>query len=96
MGLTLSADNVNPNLYFSAANFYYDIAKDYNKALTNVTKATDKNPKAYYMFLLKAKIEKALGDKASAKADAEKCVQLATEAKNDDYVRGGNMLLKSL
>ncbi|MDE3125422.1 MAG: DUF2911 domain-containing protein [Bacteroidota bacterium] len=92
----LAGDNVNPNLYFSAANFYYDIAKDYNKALTNVTKATDMNPKAYYMFLLKAKIEKALGDKVSAKADAEKCVQLATEAKNDDYIRGANMLLKSL
>jgi hypothetical protein len=52
----LSAYNVDRNLYLPAANFYYDIAKDYNKALTNVTKATDNNPKAYYMFLLKAKI----------------------------------------
>jgi len=92
----LSADKVNPNLYFAAANFYYDLDKDLNKALANVAKATEKNPKAYYMFLLKARIEKELGDKASAKADAEKCIQLAMEEKVDDYVRAAKALLKSL
>ncbi len=92
----LSADKVTPNVYQAAANFYYDLDKDLNKALANATKATEANPKAYYLFILKAKIEKDLGDKASAKADAEKCASLAKEQKNDDYVRMANDLLKKL
>jgi len=92
----LSADKVNPNIYFTAANFYFEWDKDYNKALPNAAKALEANPNAYWVALVKAKIEKALGDKASAKASAEKVIQLATAAKNDDYVRGAKELLKSL
>jgi len=92
----VGADKVSPNTYFAAANFYYDLDKDLNKALQNVTKATDASPKAFYMFILKAKIERDLGDKASAKTDAQKCIATATEAKNDDYVRMGNELLQKL
>ena len=50
----------------------------------------------FWMFLLKAKIEKELGDKVAAKASAEKCIALATEQKNDDYVRFGNLLISNL
>lgn len=92
----LSADKVNPVVYQQAAGFYFDLDKDNNKALQCISKATDANPKAYYLFLQKARIEKAIGDKASAKADAEKCVSLAIEQKNDDYVRAGKEVLKSL
>ncbi len=92
----LSADKVNPNTYFTAANFYYDLDKDLNKALANATKAAEANANAYWVFILKAKIERDLGDKASAKADAEKCIKLATEQKNDDYVRMANDLIKKL
>ncbi|MFL9484650.1 DUF2911 domain-containing protein [Chitinophagaceae bacterium LWZ2-11] len=92
----VTADKVAPNTYFAAANFYYDLDKDYNKALANAAKATEANPKAYYMFILKAKIEKELGDKTSAKADAQKCIDLATEQKNDDYVRMGRELIGKL
>jgi len=92
----LSADKVNPNIYYSAASFYYDLDKNNLKALTNAAKATEANPKAYYMFILKAKIEKDLGDKAAAKADAETCIKLATEQKNEDYVRAGKELIQSL
>jgi len=92
----LSADKVSPNIYYSAASFYYDLDKNNLKALTNAAKATEANPKAYYMFILKAKIEKDLGDKAAAKADAETCIKLATEQKNEDYVRAGKELIQSL
>jgi tetratricopeptide (TPR) repeat protein len=92
----LTADNITANTYFAAANFYYEYDKDFNKALPLATKAAESNPKAYYFFLLKAKIEKDLGDKASAKADAEKCITGATEAKNDDYVRAGKELISKL
>ena len=46
--------------------------------------------------LLRAKIEKENGDKIGAKASAEKCIALATAAKNDDYIKQGNDLIKKL
>ncbi|MEY4552584.1 MAG: hypothetical protein RL099_912, partial [Bacteroidota bacterium] len=41
------------------------------------------------------RIEKALGDKVSAKASAQKCIDIAT-GKNADYVTFANELIKSL
>jgi hypothetical protein len=88
--------NVTADVYFAAANFYYDMDKDFDNALVCVDKAVSLNTKAYYMFLLKAKVEKELGNKKGARASAETCIKLATEAKNDDYVRNGNALIASL
>ncbi|WP_300663192.1 DUF2911 domain-containing protein [Fluviicola sp.] len=79
--------------YFRAAGYYFENGKDLSQALTWVNKATDENPKAFYMFLLKAKIEYALKDKAAGKASAEKTIVLAKEAKNDDYVALANKLI---
>jgi len=91
----LAADAVQANTYNTAANFYYEFDKDYNKALVNITKAVEGNKEAYWMLLLKARIEKALGDKVSAKASAQKCIDIAT-GKNADYVTFANELIKSL
>jgi hypothetical protein len=79
--------------YFRAAGYYFDNGKDLKKALEWATKATEENPKAFYMFNLKARIEYKLGDKAAGKASAEKSIALAKEAKNDDYVALGEKLL---
>lgn len=92
----LSAEKVNPSVYWNAANFYYEWDKDMNKALTSVNKATEASPNAFYMFLLKARIQKNLGDKVSAKASAEKCIELATVAKNDEYVKMAKELIAKL
>ncbi len=92
----LDADKVNPGLYQTAANFYYEMDKDLTKALANAKKATAANPNAFWLFLLQAKIEKESGDKVAAKASAEKCISLATTAKNDDYVKMASDLIKSL
>jgi len=92
----LSAETPNPGAYQAAANFYYEWDKDLNKALVNITKATQANPKAYWLFLLQARIQQGLGDKTAAKASAEKCIELATEAKNDDYVKMASDLIKKL
>lgn len=92
----LSATPVSPASYSAAASFYYEWDKDLNKALSNISKATEANPKAYWLFLLQARIQKDLGDKTAAKTSAEKCLELATVAKNDDYVRMANVLLKGL
>ncbi|MBC7721519.1 MAG: DUF2911 domain-containing protein [Pedobacter sp.] len=75
-----------PN-YQTAATFYYEWLKDNNKALALITKGVAETKDAFWLYLLKARIEKDLGDKVSAKASAEKCIELATAAKNGDYVR---------
>ena len=92
----LAASPVNPASYSSAATFYYEWDKDLNKALSNITKATEANPKAFWLYLQQARIQKDLGDKVAAKASAQKCVELATEAKNNDYVRMASDLIKGL
>jgi hypothetical protein len=92
----LAADKVNSSIYQTAANFYFEWDKDLTKALKNATKATESTPNGFWLFLLKAKIEKENGDKIAAKASAEKCIALATAAKNDDYVKQANDLIKKL
>lgn len=82
--------------YYQAANFYNDYDKDYKKALEYINKATEENPKAYYMFLAKARIQKSMGDKAGAKTSALKTIELAKEANNADYVNFGNKFLTEL
>ena len=73
--------------YFSAARYYYENNKDMNQALTWVNKATEQTPKAYWVFLLKANIQMKLNDKKGATETAEQVKVLATEDKNDDYVK---------
>ncbi len=82
--------------YWQAANFYYEYDKDYAKALDNVNHAIETNKDAYYMYMLKARIQKAMGDNTGAKASAGKTIELATAAKNDDYIKQANNLLKTL
>ena len=82
--------------YWQAANFYYEWDKNYDKALANVNAAIEKNQDAFYMYLLRAKIEKEQKNNASALADAKKCKELAAAQKNDDYVRQADKLIASL
>ena len=79
--------------YFQAATYYYDNNKDLSKAKMWVEKATEQNPKAFWVRLLKAKIELKMGDKNTAIATANEVISLATEAKNDDYVKMAKELI---
>ncbi len=79
--------------YFQAAGYYYDNNKDLKTALEWANKATEMNPKAYYMFMLKAKIEYKMKDNKAATATAEKVIALAKEDKNDDYVKQAEKLI---
>lgn len=92
----LSVESPSADAYAAAANYYYDYAKDLPKALTNINKATQGNPNAYWLLLTQARIQRDLGDKVSAKASAEKSIKLAETAKNEDYVRMGNDLIRKL
>jgi hypothetical protein len=62
----------NDKPYWQAANFYYEYDKDYAKALDNVNHALETNKDAYYMYMLKARIQKAAGDNAGAKGKRSK------------------------
>jgi len=79
--------------YFQAASYYYDNDKDLAKASEWVDKAIASNPKAFWMVMLKAKIQVKQKDTKGAIASAEKVVTLATEAKNDDYVAQAQKLI---
>ncbi|MEP7164062.1 MAG: DUF2911 domain-containing protein [Ferruginibacter sp.] len=82
--------------YWEAAQFYNEYEKNSAKALENVTKATEANPKAYWIWLYKAKIQKEMGDKAGALLSSNKSLELAKADKNDDYVKLNEDLIKKL
>ncbi len=90
----IEANVVNDNRpYFQAASYYYENDKDLVKASEWVDKAIAANPKAFWMVMLKAKIQAKQKDKKGAVASAEKVIALATEAKNDDYVAMAKKLI---
>jgi len=82
--------------YFNAGMYYMDNNKDLNQALTWFNKAVDQNPKAYWIQHQKANCLAKLGKKTEAVAAATKSLELATEAKNSDYVKLNEDLLKTL
>jgi Protein of unknown function (DUF2911) len=81
---------------YSAAQFYYEYDKDNVKALSAASAAVVDNPKAYWIWIYKAKIEKEMGDKKAAMASSQKSMMLATEEKNDDYVKMNQDFQKTL
>ncbi len=82
--------------YWQATQFYNEYEKNLPKALEYANKATDENAKAYWVWLYKAKIQQEMGDKSGAMASANKSLELATEDKNDDYIKMNKELLKKL
>ncbi len=82
--------------YFNAAMYYMESGKDLNKALSWFNKAVEQNPGAYYMYFQKASCLAKLGKKQEAITTATKSLALATAAKNPDYVKLNEDLLKSL
>lgn len=82
--------------YFTAAMYYMDNNKDLNKALEWFSKAADQDPSAFWVLHQKAKCLAKLGKKADAIATAKKSIEVATAAKNDDYVKLNEDLIKTL
>lgn len=80
--------------YFQAAQYYYAHDKDLDKALEWAKKAVEASPQAAHILLLKGRIQLKAGDRAGAIETATAGIELATEAKNDEYVRLNTQLLK--
>jgi hypothetical protein len=73
--------------YYQAASYYYDNNKDLTKALEWVSKATEQNPDAYWMWAKKAQIQAKMGDKKGAILTATKAGELAKADGDDAYQR---------
>ncbi|MFM7671735.1 MAG: DUF2911 domain-containing protein [Bacteroidota bacterium] len=82
--------------YYNAAMYYMDNGKDLNQALAWFDKAVVANPTAFWIHYQRANCLAKLGRKAEAIAGAEKSKQLATEAKNGDYVKLNEKLIAEL
>ena len=76
--------------YFQAANYYYETNQKTDLALTYVNKAIEQNPKAFYMWYLKARLEKRAGNNESAMAAAKKSIELAAGTPNEQEYRHNN------
>jgi len=81
---------------WQAAQFYNEYDNNPAKALEYATAAINDNPKAFWVWIYKAKIEKALGKKSDALASSQKSLELAKEAKNDDYIKINEEFQKKL
>jgi hypothetical protein len=82
--------------YFQAAMYYMDNGKDLNQALAWFNKAVEAQPDAFWVQHQWANCLAKLGQKNEAKAAAQKSKELAMAAKNDDYVKLNDKLLKEL
>ncbi|RAJ79210.1 Protein of unknown function (DUF2911) [Chitinophaga dinghuensis] len=82
--------------YFQAAMFYADQHKDLKKAVSYIDQAADAQPDAFWVMYQKARIHSMAKDNATAKAAAQKSLELATAAKSDDYVALNKKLLATL
>jgi Protein of unknown function (DUF2911)/Tetratricopeptide repeat len=82
--------------YFNAAMYYMDNGKDLNQALAWFNKAAEQQPDAFWIHHQRANCLAKLGKKDEARTAAKKSIELATAAKNDDYVKLNEKLLADL
>jgi len=82
--------------YYNAAMYYMETGKDLNQALAWFDKAVELNPTAFWIHHQRANALAKLGKKEEAKAAANKSIELAKEAKNDDYVKLNEKLLAEI
>jgi len=82
--------------YFQAALYYIENGKDLNQAVAWLDKAAIQTPDGFWIYYQKARALSKLGKKADAITASNKSKELATKAKNDDYVALNDKLQKEL
>lgn len=91
-----NAMNKDNRPYFASAMYYLENGKDMNQALTWFDKALEQNPNAFWIHHQRANALAKLGKKDEARKAANRSIELAKEAKNDDYVRLNEKLLAEI
>lgn len=82
--------------YFQAGMYYVESGRDLNQAVEWFDLAIQQNPNAFWVFHQKANALAKLGKKEEARTAANKSLELAKQASNDDYVKLNEDLLKNL
>lgn len=82
--------------YFNAAMYYLENGKDLNQAAAWFDKAIEQQPNAFWVYYQRASCLAKLGRKQDAINSANKSIELAKAAKNDDYVVLNQKLLATL
>jgi Protein of unknown function (DUF2911) len=80
-------DGPSQNDYYAMSQYYFDSGKDAKEALNFVNKALDKGEPRFWMLRHKSLVQAKLGDKKGAIESAKRSLELAKEAKNNDYIR---------
>lgn len=73
--------------YYSAASYYLTSKRDLNKALEWVNKSLTMDTEKFWVLRTKALIQAELGDRKGAIMTANRSLELAREAKNNDYIK---------
>jgi hypothetical protein len=81
-----NAMNKDNKPYFQSAMYYMETGKDLNKANAWFDKAIEQNPTAFWIYYNKANCLAKMGKKSEAIAVSNKSIELASAAKNDDYI----------
>jgi hypothetical protein len=75
------------NDYYAAASYYASEDKNLEQALEWMNKSIEMGNERFWVLRQKSLLQAKLGDKAGAIATAKRSLELATEAKNNDYVK---------
>jgi hypothetical protein len=82
------------NDYYSAAVYYLESGKDINKAKTWIDKAVELRTDAFWYYRQQSLIYAKAGDKKGAIKAAQKSLEMAKAAGNDDYIALNQKSLK--
>jgi tetratricopeptide (TPR) repeat protein len=83
--------------YFQVANYYNERNENLDKAYEYVNRAIKDNPKAYYMYYLKARIAQKLDMVEEAIAAAEKSIEVAKGTPSEaEYKRLNTRIIRAL
>jgi tetratricopeptide (TPR) repeat protein len=83
--------------YFQAANYYYETERKTELAKTYVDKAIEQDPKAFYIWYLKARIERRMGNNDEAIIAARKSMELAKGTPNEyEYLHNNQKLIDDI
>lgn len=91
-----NAMNKDSKPYFQSAMYYMENDKDLAKANEWLDKAIAQDPTAFWVWHQKANCLAKMGKKSEAVTAANKSIELAKAAKNDDYVALNQKLLATL
>lgn len=86
------ADGSIDKYLYTAANYFYENDKDLDRALLWTEQAIEKNTSAFWIILLKAKIQYKLGWLDKAQITASESEKASAKAKNLDYAQFARVL----